>query len=176
MLLCPWDSPGKNTGVGCHALLQGIFPTQGLNLHSLMSPALSGRFFTTSTTWIFMYPMLDLFLPFQTLFPISGLSLIQVFVKLSWDDSHQNSQQDHRGASKRKSETCREVTGVSRRKIWVGSMQLASQRCSTYNSKWTAGPGPYRPEERILTIGMFSGQIHEAPMNKGCFWLWNNLK
>ena len=30
-LLCPWDFPGKNTGVGCHALLQGIFPTQGLN-------------------------------------------------------------------------------------------------------------------------------------------------
>ena len=30
-LLCPWDSPGKNTGVGCHALLQGIFPTQGSN-------------------------------------------------------------------------------------------------------------------------------------------------
>ena len=26
------DSPGKSTGVGCHALLQGIFPTQGLNL------------------------------------------------------------------------------------------------------------------------------------------------
>ena len=25
------DSPGKNTGVGCHALIQGIFPTQGLN-------------------------------------------------------------------------------------------------------------------------------------------------
>ena len=25
------DSPGKNTGVDCHALLQGIFPTQGLN-------------------------------------------------------------------------------------------------------------------------------------------------
>ena len=30
-LLCPWKSPGKNTGVGCHALLQEIFPTQGLN-------------------------------------------------------------------------------------------------------------------------------------------------
>ena len=29
-LLCPWDSPDKNTGVGCHALLQGIFLTQGL--------------------------------------------------------------------------------------------------------------------------------------------------
>ena len=31
-LLYPWDSPGKNTGVGCHVLLQGIFPTQGLKL------------------------------------------------------------------------------------------------------------------------------------------------
>ena len=30
-LLCPWDSPGKNSGVGCHFLLQGIFPTQGSN-------------------------------------------------------------------------------------------------------------------------------------------------
>ena len=30
-LLGPWDSPGKNTGVGCHALLQGIFPNQVLN-------------------------------------------------------------------------------------------------------------------------------------------------
>ena len=44
------DFPGKNTGVGCHALLQGIFPNQGSNL-SLMSPALTGRFFTTSITW-----------------------------------------------------------------------------------------------------------------------------
>ena len=28
-LVCPWDSSGKNTGVDCHSLLQGIFPTQG---------------------------------------------------------------------------------------------------------------------------------------------------
>ena len=33
--LCPWNSPGKNTEVGSHSLLQGIFPTQGLNLGSL---------------------------------------------------------------------------------------------------------------------------------------------
>ena len=36
-LLCPWHFPGKNTGVGYHVLLQGLFPTQGLNpplLHS----------------------------------------------------------------------------------------------------------------------------------------------
>ena len=31
-LLCPWDSPGKNTGVCCRALLQGIFLTQGSNI------------------------------------------------------------------------------------------------------------------------------------------------
>ena len=30
-LRCSWDFPGKNTGVGCHCLLQGIFPTQGSN-------------------------------------------------------------------------------------------------------------------------------------------------
>ena len=30
-LLCPWDAPGKTTGVGCHFLLQGLFPTQGSN-------------------------------------------------------------------------------------------------------------------------------------------------
>ena len=30
-LLCPWHFPGKDTGGGCHFLLQGIFPTQGSN-------------------------------------------------------------------------------------------------------------------------------------------------
>ena len=32
---CPWNSPGKNTGVSSHSLLQGIFPTQGSNLGPL---------------------------------------------------------------------------------------------------------------------------------------------
>ena len=41
-LLCPWDSPGKNTGVGCHALLQGIFPTQ--------VSCIAGRLFTIWAT------------------------------------------------------------------------------------------------------------------------------
>ena len=35
MLLCPWNFPGENTGVGCYALLQGIFLTQELNSHLL---------------------------------------------------------------------------------------------------------------------------------------------
>ena len=50
--LCPWDSPGKNTGVGCHVLqdfLQEIFPR--IKTAPLTSPALSGRFFTPSATW-----------------------------------------------------------------------------------------------------------------------------
>ena len=34
-LLCPWDFPGKNTGVGYHSLLWRIFLTQGLNPHLL---------------------------------------------------------------------------------------------------------------------------------------------
>ena len=34
-LLCPWDFPGKNTGVSCHTILQGIFLTQGLYPHNL---------------------------------------------------------------------------------------------------------------------------------------------
>ena len=42
--------PSKNTGVGCHFLLQGMFLTQGLKLH-LVSLALPGRFFYHYTTW-----------------------------------------------------------------------------------------------------------------------------
>ena len=34
-LLCPWDFSGKNTGVGCRFLLQGLFLTQGANWHLL---------------------------------------------------------------------------------------------------------------------------------------------
>ena len=45
-LLCPWSFPGKNAGVGCHFLLQGIYLTQGLN--SPLAPrVLPGRFFNT---------------------------------------------------------------------------------------------------------------------------------
>ena len=42
-----WDSPGKNTGVGIHSLLQQIFPVQASSLH-LLSPAMAGRFFIAS--------------------------------------------------------------------------------------------------------------------------------
>ena len=42
------DSPGMNTGVGCHGLLQGILPIQG-------SSTLLGGFFTNSATWEAQY-------------------------------------------------------------------------------------------------------------------------
>ena len=51
-LLCPWDSPGKNTGVGCHALLQGISPTQGSNpslLHWQVGSSLLSHLVKTQT-------------------------------------------------------------------------------------------------------------------------------
>ena len=44
-LLCPWDFPGKNTRVGCHFLLQGIFTTR-TEPASPESPELVGGFFT----------------------------------------------------------------------------------------------------------------------------------
>ena len=48
-LLCLWDSPGKDTGVDGHALLQGIFLTQESNL-GLISHALAGGCLTPITT------------------------------------------------------------------------------------------------------------------------------
>ena len=45
------NSPCKNTGVGCHFLLQGNLPDSGIETTSFMSPELPGGFFTTSTTW-----------------------------------------------------------------------------------------------------------------------------
>ena len=43
-LLCPWDFPGKNTGAGCHFLLQGNVPNPGIGPASPVSPALAGGF------------------------------------------------------------------------------------------------------------------------------------
>ena len=43
-LLCPWDFPGKNIGLGCHFLLQATLLTQGSNPSIPAPPALSGRF------------------------------------------------------------------------------------------------------------------------------------
>ena len=52
----PWESPGKNIGVSCHTLLQGIFLTQVSNPSFLMCPVLEGGFFTTSATCGALFP------------------------------------------------------------------------------------------------------------------------
>ena len=46
-LLCPWNFPGNNTGMGQYFLLQGISLTQGLNLQLLYLLHWQGAFFTT---------------------------------------------------------------------------------------------------------------------------------
>ena len=50
-LLCPWNSPNKNTGMGCHSLFQGNLLNSGTEPAFPMSPALTGRFFTTRAIW-----------------------------------------------------------------------------------------------------------------------------
>ena len=52
-IVCPWDSPGKNTGVGCHSLLQGDLPYPVIKPRS---PALAGGFFTIwAKCWITLH-------------------------------------------------------------------------------------------------------------------------
>ena len=79
-LLCPWNSPGKNTGVGCHSLLQGIFPTQGRNLGLLhCRQILTGKFLNCiNCTKPF---------PIVLILSVTGFhcsSVVQVFLNLLW--------------------------------------------------------------------------------------------
>ena len=53
-LLCPWNFLGKNTGVDCHFLLQGIFPTQGSNPHLSHLLHRQGRIFSTVPPGMFL--------------------------------------------------------------------------------------------------------------------------
>ena len=67
-LLCPWDFPGKNTGVCCHFPSPGDLPDQEIEPESPVSPASAGGFFSTlapgqsmgrkeldMTNWLFFY-------------------------------------------------------------------------------------------------------------------------
>ena len=65
----PWDSPGKNTGVGCRALFQGIFLTQGIKLTSILSPALADGFFTWEPQRIHTYLYLSFQRKWRTRYP-----------------------------------------------------------------------------------------------------------
>ena len=53
--LCPWDFPGKNTGVGCHFLLQGS--SRPRDQRSLVSPMLAGGFFRVWDIWVLIFAL-----------------------------------------------------------------------------------------------------------------------
>ena len=60
-LLCPWNFPGKNTGVSCRFLfILEDLPNPGLESMSLASSALAGRFFTTEPPGI---PLVNAYWP-----------------------------------------------------------------------------------------------------------------
>ena len=79
-LLCPWDSPGKNTGVGCQARLQGIFSTQGLNFHLLPSPALQADSPPTEPPG---KPLCSIFYTWESV-PLNSLPLYCPSTPLHW--------------------------------------------------------------------------------------------
>ena len=64
-LLCLWNSPGNNTGVGSHSLLQRIFLTQGLNLGRTLQKILY-------TVWATGHPLCPLFS--RSFFPVTFCS------------------------------------------------------------------------------------------------------
>ena len=89
--LCSWDSLGKIIGVGCHALLQGIFPTQGWN-PSLLCPL---------HCWRILYPLSHLGSPLITWVNLKDIMLSEIkqtqrnkycMISLTWDtySSHIN--------------------------------------------------------------------------------------
>ena len=82
-----WASSGKNTGVCCHALLQGVFLDPGIIPLSLRAPALAGGFFTTSTPWeahtskyLYAYTALPIFTQITCRIPCSALFFDIVFM------------------------------------------------------------------------------------------------
>ena len=72
---CPWDSPCKNIGAGCHNLFQGIFLNQGLNLYHLCFLHFHVGFLVTVSISIFTQLSVSPFV-------ISSLALsLNIFIK-----------------------------------------------------------------------------------------------
>ena len=94
-LLCPWDFPGKNTGVGSHFLLQRIFLTQGWKL----SPTLVGRFFTAESpgepmvslhrSKVYAYDWWGCSLDYSVVFWVTFIAYLQTWLALLTSESPQ---------------------------------------------------------------------------------------
>ena len=70
-IFCPWDSPGKNTGMGCHFLLQGNLPNSGTEPTFPASPALAGEFFIAEPAG---KPLMPTYWALNQSPPLEGLS------------------------------------------------------------------------------------------------------
>ena len=100
---CPWNSLSKNNGVGCHALLQGIFPTQGLTQVS----CIAGGFFTvwatrealklpsSSLNWL-EWILMDKVISNRDGFSGEGNRKLRLVVWLGWMWRHWGSNYDQR--------------------------------------------------------------------------------
>ena len=83
---CPLNSPGKNTGVGCHSLLQGIFPTQGSNpslLHCrqiLYHLSYPGSKYFICLYWISRFLWLEFVLFIFLSQPVTKLSMVNKYI------------------------------------------------------------------------------------------------
>ena len=84
-LLCPWSSPGKNTGVGSHSLLQGIVPTQGSNPATLQADSLPSEPSEKPTPPLSLWqPPSHSFILWISLFGIPNLSGIVHYFFRDW--------------------------------------------------------------------------------------------
>ena len=84
----PWDSPGKNTGVGCHFLLQRIFPTQGSNPHLLHCRQILHHWAMRVTVQYYSFACGYLVLPAEgtLLSPFCGLgTLVSIIWPGTWE-------------------------------------------------------------------------------------------
>ena len=83
---CPWNSPGKNTGVVCHSLLQGIFLTQGSNpglLHCrqiLYHLSYPGSKYFIYFYWISRFLWLEFVLFIFLSHPVTKLSVVNKYL------------------------------------------------------------------------------------------------
>ena len=75
---CPWNSPGRNTGVGCHSLLQGIFLNQRLNPGLLHSRQILYHLSHQGSPWYIYFQRYSLCVCFS----ISGILLYMLFCNL----------------------------------------------------------------------------------------------
>ena len=85
MLLCPWNSPGKNTGVCSHSLHQRIFQTQGSNLGCLHCRQILYHLNHLSEALSNLFPFRE-----EAVAVVQLLSLIQLFAT-PWTAAHQTS-------------------------------------------------------------------------------------